>query len=101
MNVDNLSPQDLDQLSRLIADALQVVDRDQPANAALIRDRGPGPRDLEADPNVAEEEAAKAEEEEKKLLEKPPTLRPQESTSLSLAALQGNFIMIYFLFSHN
>ncbi|XP_024120843.1 receptor-type tyrosine-protein phosphatase N2 isoform X1 [Oryzias melastigma] len=88
VNVDNLSPQDLDQLSRLIADALQVVDRDQPANAALIRDRGPGPRDLEADPNVAEEEAAKAEEEEKKLLEKPPTLRPQESTSLSLAALQ-------------
>uniref|UniRef100_A0A3P9IK50 Protein tyrosine phosphatase receptor type N2 n=1 Tax=Oryzias latipes TaxID=8090 RepID=A0A3P9IK50_ORYLA len=96
VNVDNLSPQDLDQLSRLIADALQVVDRDQQASGALIRDRGPGPRDLEADPNVAEEETGKVEKKEK-LLEKAPTPKPQESATLSLAALQGNFIMIYFL----
>uniref|UniRef100_A0A3P9LIV3 Protein tyrosine phosphatase receptor type N2 n=1 Tax=Oryzias latipes TaxID=8090 RepID=A0A3P9LIV3_ORYLA len=87
VNVDNLSPQDLDQLSRLIADALQVVDRDQQASGALIRDRGPGPRDLEADPNVAEEETGKVEKKEK-LLEKAPTPKPQESTTLSLAALQ-------------
>lgn len=100
VNVDNLSPQDLDQLSRLIADALQVVDRDQQASGALIRDRGPGPRDLEADPNVAEKETGKVEKKEK-LLEKAPTPKPQESATLSLAALQGNFIMIYFLFSHN
>ncbi|XP_078790494.1 receptor-type tyrosine-protein phosphatase N2 isoform X2 [Oryzias latipes] len=87
VNVDNLSPQDLDQLSRLIADALQVVDRDQQASGALIRDRGPGPRDLEADPNVAEKETGKVEKKEK-LLEKAPTPKPQESATLSLAALQ-------------
>ncbi|XP_068605445.1 receptor-type tyrosine-protein phosphatase N2-like [Brachionichthys hirsutus] len=45
VNVDNLTSQDLDRLSRFIADALQVVDQDQGPNGGLSRVR-PGPRDL-------------------------------------------------------
>ncbi|XP_047445765.1 receptor-type tyrosine-protein phosphatase N2-like [Mugil cephalus] len=93
VDVDNLTPQDLDQLSRLIADALQVVDKDKGPNRGSARVRGPGPRDLEGeltDGEVEEEEeedAARREEEEK-LLENAPTLKPQESTTLAQAALQ-------------
>jgi len=96
--MEELTPQDLDKLSRLIADALQVVDRDQGLNGALIRVRGPGPRDLEGELSDGEEEAD-VDEAEEKLLHNVPTLNPQESTSV--AALQGNFIKINLVFSHN
>ncbi|KAM4551303.1 receptor-type tyrosine-protein phosphatase N2-like [Odontesthes bonariensis] len=91
VNMDELTPQDLDQLSRLIADALQVVDRDQGLNGALIRVRGPGPRDLEGELSVGEEEAD-GDEGEEKLQHNTPTLSPQESTSVSPAALQERHI---------
>lgn len=93
MNVDTLTPQDLDQLSRLIADALQVVDQDKGPNRGLTRVR-PGPRDLGEEPRNAEdeeEEEAARDEEEERLLESAPTLKPQESTPVMPAALQGNF----------
>nr|XP_046263990.1 receptor-type tyrosine-protein phosphatase N2-like isoform X2 [Scatophagus argus] len=93
VDVDDLTPQDLDQLSRLIADALQVVDRDQGRNRDLTRVK-PGPRDLGEGPRDREEEEEEEDkevgrdEEEEKLLEKAPTLKPQESTPVALAALQ-------------
>uniref|UniRef100_A0A8D3BYI2 Receptor-type tyrosine-protein phosphatase N2-like n=1 Tax=Scophthalmus maximus TaxID=52904 RepID=A0A8D3BYI2_SCOMX len=69
VDVDDLTPQDLDQLSSLIADALQVVDRDQGTNRGLSRART-GPRDLEGelrngerDDEEEEEEAAAGHEE--------------------------------------
>ena len=99
MDVDELTPQDLDQLSRLIADALQVVDQDQGLSRGLAQGR-PGPRDLgeELSDGEQEEEQAARDEEEEKLLKNAPTLKPQESTPVVLAALQGNFIMIHFVF---
>ncbi|XP_008289310.1 receptor-type tyrosine-protein phosphatase N2-like [Stegastes partitus] len=81
VDVDNLTPQDLDQLSSLIADALQVVDQDQ----GRTRARGPGPRDLEGEPGEEDEEE-EGEEEEK--LASAPTLKSLESTAEALAALQ-------------
>ncbi|XP_027144788.1 receptor-type tyrosine-protein phosphatase N2 [Larimichthys crocea] len=93
VDVDNLTPQDLDQLSRLIADALQVVDQKQGLNRGLSRVR-PGPRDLEGEMNNMEdeeeekEEAAARDEEEEKLLENAPTVKPQEITPAVPAALQ-------------
>lgn len=94
VDVDDLTPQDLDQLSRLIADALQVVDQDQGLNRDLIRVR-PGPRDLggelrDGEEEEEEEEAAGGEEEEK-LVENAPTPKPQEGTPVMPAALKGNF----------
>ncbi|XP_076601155.1 receptor-type tyrosine-protein phosphatase N2-like isoform X1 [Chaetodon auriga] len=91
VDVDDLTPQDLDQLSRLIADALQVVDQDQGLNRDLTRVR-PGPRDLgeelrDREEEEEEEEAARDEEEEK-FVEKAPTLKPQESTPAVPAALK-------------
>lgn len=41
--MDNLTPHDMDQLSNLIVDALQVVDKDRTADRDQVR---PGPRDL-------------------------------------------------------
>uniref|UniRef100_A0A3Q1AH79 Protein tyrosine phosphatase receptor type N2 n=1 Tax=Amphiprion ocellaris TaxID=80972 RepID=A0A3Q1AH79_AMPOC len=92
VDVDNLTPQDLDQLSSLIADALQGRDQDQGRDRGrdqgqgqgrdrgrdqgLTRARGPGPRDLEEEPR----------EEEK--LENAATVKPVESTAEALAALQ-------------
>lgn len=93
MNVDTLTPQDVDQLSRLIADALQVVDQDKGPNRGPTRVR-PGPRDLGEEPRDAgdkEEEEAARDEEEDRLLEGAPTLKPQESSPAMPAALQGNF----------
>ncbi|TKS79399.1 Contactin-associated protein-like 3B [Collichthys lucidus] len=94
VDVDNLTPQDLDQLSRLIADALQVVDQKQGLNRGLSRVR-PGPRDLEGEMNNMEdeeeeekEEAAARDEEEEKLLENAPTVKPQEISPAVPAALQ-------------
>lgn len=99
MNVDTLTPQDVDQLSRLIADALQVVDQDKGPNRGPTRVR-PGPRDLGEEPRDAgdeEEEEAARDEEEDRLLEGAPTLKPQESSPAMPAALQGNFYSDSFL----
>ncbi|XP_023281957.1 receptor-type tyrosine-protein phosphatase N2-like [Seriola lalandi dorsalis] len=89
VDVDDLTPQDLDQLSSLIADALQVVDQDQGINRGLTRMRT-GPRDLEGElrNGEGEEEEAARDEEEEKLLETAPTLKPQGSISKMPAALQ-------------
>ncbi|XP_070774384.1 receptor-type tyrosine-protein phosphatase N2-like [Enoplosus armatus] len=90
VDVDDLTPQDMDQLSSLIADALQVVDQDQGLNMGLTRVR-PGPRDLEGElrnREKEEEEEAARDEEEEKLFENTPTLKPQESTPIVPAALQ-------------
>uniref|UniRef100_UPI0037E96F76 receptor-type tyrosine-protein phosphatase N2-like n=1 Tax=Semicossyphus pulcher TaxID=241346 RepID=UPI0037E96F76 len=89
LDVDDLTQQDLDQLSSLIADALQVVDKDQGLNRGPTRVR-PGPRDLEEEPRGTEEgeEEAFRDEEEEKLLESAPTLKPQESTPVVPAALK-------------
>ncbi|KAL3988913.1 hypothetical protein ACER0C_013231 [Sarotherodon galilaeus] len=84
VDVDTLTPQDLDQLSSLIAEALQVVDQDKGLNRGLSRMRGPGPRDLEGELSDGEEEAEEEEEEGEvprdELLGNAPTLKPQEST---------------------
>ncbi|XP_030607491.1 LOW QUALITY PROTEIN: receptor-type tyrosine-protein phosphatase N2-like [Archocentrus centrarchus] len=91
VDVETLTPQDLDQLSSLISEALQVVDQDQGLNRGLGQMRGPGPRDLEGELSDGEEERGEEEEEEvsrDELLENAPTLKPQESTPIALAALQ-------------
>ena len=105
MDVDNLSLHDLDQLSSLIADALQVVDKDQGLNRGLTQART-RPRDLEGElrndeEEEKEEEAAARDEEEEKLLANAPTLKPQGSTPVVPAELQGNFMVNYFVFLHN
>ncbi|XP_042353947.1 receptor-type tyrosine-protein phosphatase N2-like isoform X2 [Plectropomus leopardus] len=87
VDVDGLTPQDLGQLSSLIADALQVVDQKQGINQGLTRVR-PGPRDLEGELREEEEEEAVRDEEEEKLLENAPTLKPQENTPIMPSALQ-------------
>ncbi|XP_070700752.1 receptor-type tyrosine-protein phosphatase N2-like [Pempheris klunzingeri] len=90
VDMDELTPQDVDQLSRLIADALQVVDRGKELNGGLTRVR-PGPRDLGGELSDGEEEEegeAARDEEEEKLLENAPTLKPQESTPTLPAPLQ-------------
>uniref|UniRef100_A0A669BPF0 Receptor-type tyrosine-protein phosphatase N2 n=1 Tax=Oreochromis niloticus TaxID=8128 RepID=A0A669BPF0_ORENI len=101
VDVDTLTPQDLDQLSSLIAEALQVVDQDKGLNRGLSRMRGPGPRDLEGELSDGEEEVEEEEEEGEvprdELLGNAPTLKPQESTPVALAALQGNFTVIHFI----
>lgn len=99
VDVDNLTPQDLSQLSSLIADALLVVDQDQGPNRALNRDRGPGLRDLEEEPSELSQEASRAEEDET-LLRNVPTLNPSppENTPLALTALHGKFNSIRFFF---
>lgn len=76
VSVDNLTPHDVDQLSRLIVDALQVVDQDQGQNRGLARVR-PGPRDLGG--QVTDDE----EEEEERLQENPP---------VTSADRQGDFL---------
>lgn len=71
MSVDNLTPQDLDQLSRLIVDALQVVDQDRGHNRGLARVR-PGPRDVGGRLTDDEEDEGGENEEEERLPENPP-----------------------------
>nr|XP_029137547.1 receptor-type tyrosine-protein phosphatase N2-like [Labrus bergylta] len=94
LDVEELTQQDVDQLSSLIADALQVVDKERGRNGGQVR---PAPRDLEEEQrsledDEEEEEAAVAaedeDEEEEKLLENAATVKPQESTSTSPSALQ-------------
>ncbi|CAN9502808.1 unnamed protein product [Ophioblennius macclurei] len=88
VDVDHLTPHDVDQLSKLIADALQVVDRDQGPN------RGPGPRDVDGEEEEEEEEEEEVaarddeeedEEEEEKLPENAPS---PESPPVAMAAPQ-------------
>lgn len=87
MSTDNLTPHDLDQLSRLIVDALQLVDRDQGRNRGLVR-LMPGPRDLGGQlTDEEEEEGADGEsEEEQRLQENSPT--PPATPS----GHRGNFV---------
>ncbi|XP_041847334.1 receptor-type tyrosine-protein phosphatase N2-like isoform X2 [Melanotaenia boesemani] len=92
VDVDDLTPHDLDQLSSLIADALQVVDQNQGLNGGLNRVRGPGPRDLEEDQSDREEEVAAGDVDEEKLPQYAPTLTPQDTTPVSLAALEERHI---------
>uniref|UniRef100_A0A1A7XMF9 Protein tyrosine phosphatase, receptor type, N polypeptide 2 n=1 Tax=Iconisemion striatum TaxID=60296 RepID=A0A1A7XMF9_9TELE len=89
VNVDNLTPQDLDRLSGLIADALLVVDQDQEPSKGLTRDRGPGLRDLEEEVSDLNEKIPreKATDEEEKLVENAPTQKAPEDRP-SLAAPQ-------------
>nr|XP_020468087.1 receptor-type tyrosine-protein phosphatase N2-like isoform X2 [Monopterus albus] len=88
VDVDKLTPHDLDQLSSLIADALQVVDQDQRINKGPTRVR-PGPRDLEGE--LGDEEEASRDKGEK-LLENAPTLKPQGSAPIVPAELQDHHI---------
>lgn len=87
MNVDDLTPHDLDQLSRLIADALQVVDQDQGPNRGLFQGRS-GPRDL------TEQERGEQVESREEVPENTPTQKPQEGTPV-IEELRGSFDRIH------
>lgn len=91
VNVDNLTPHDLDQLSRLIVDALQVVDKDQGQSRGPVAAR-PGPRDLGGQLTDEEEEegADMEDEEEERWQENTPTLKPGENIPVTPAELQGH-----------
>lgn len=95
VDVDHLTPKDLDQLSSLIADALRVVEQGPGTNRGLLRVR-PGPRDLEGELKDVEGDEGEAvrDQEERKVLENAPTLEPQEGTLPEPAALPGRFIAI-------
>lgn len=86
VSVDNLTPHDLDQLSRLIVDALQVVDQDQGPNRGLARVR-PGPRDLGGQLTGDEEDEGGENEEEE---------RSQENRPVTPADRQGDFLLYTF-----
>ncbi|XP_078143664.1 receptor-type tyrosine-protein phosphatase N2-like [Centroberyx gerrardi] len=100
VDMDEMTTQDLDQLSRLIADALQVVEQDRGGQKAGLTRGRPGPRDLEGEEEEEEEEeeegghveAGKEEEvrneEEEKEVENAPTVKTQESAPMVQAALQ-------------
>lgn len=92
VDVDQLTPHDLDQLSRLIVDALQVVDQDQGPSRSRSRVRQ-GPRDLGGDAGEGESEGEGEEEEEERLLKNAPTLNPRGADAP--AELQGNFTVIH------
>ncbi|XP_008333185.1 receptor-type tyrosine-protein phosphatase N2-like isoform X2 [Cynoglossus semilaevis] len=92
VDVDDLTPQDLDQLSNLIANALQVVDQDQRLNPRPNQ-AGPGPRNLQSEQQ--EEEESKEEmtdtstdEEKEKVLKNDPSLKPQGIFPIEPASLQ-------------
>lgn len=91
VDVDQLTPHDLDQLSRLIVDALQVVDHDQGASRSRSRVRQ-GPRDLGGDVGEGESESEGEEEEEERLLKNAPTLNPRGADAP--AELRGNYMVI-------
>lgn len=90
VNVDQLTPHDLDQLSRLIADALQVVEQDQGPSRDRPRLRQ-GPRDLGGEMTGDEGEGGEKtmQEGEEKALENPPTLKPRGGAEETPAELQG------------
>lgn len=86
VDVDKLTPHDVDQLSRLIVDALQVVDKDQGQNRGRFQAR-PGPRDVGGQlTDEEEEEGADKENEEE---ERPMRLDPGQDGPVSPAELQG------------
>lgn len=89
MDVDHLTPHDLDQLSRLIADALQVVEQDQgpPRDRPRLRQ---GPRDLGGEMAGDEGEGEEVEEGEEKALENSPTLKPRGGAEDTPAELEGD-----------
>lgn len=91
VNVDNLTPHNLDQLSRLIVDALQVVDKDQGHSRGPLAAR-PGPRDLGGRLTDEEEEegADRENEEEERWKESTPTLKPGENLPVTPAEVQGH-----------
>lgn len=91
MNVDQLTPHDLDQLSRLIADALQVVEQDQGPSRDRPRLRQ-GPRDLggEMAGGEGEGEGEEVEEGEENTLENSPTVRPRGGAEDTPAELEGS-----------
>lgn len=91
MDVDQLTPHDLDQLSRLIADALQVVEQDQGPSRDRPRLRQ-GPRDLGGAmaEDEGEGEGAEVDEGEEKTLENSPTLNPGGGAEDAPAELQGS-----------
>lgn len=89
--MDQLTPHDLDQLSRLIADALQVVEQDQrpPRDRTRLRQE---PRDLDGEmaEDEGEGEREEVEEGEEKTLENSPTLDPRGGAEDAPAELQGS-----------
>lgn len=91
MDVDQLSSHDLDQLSRLIADALQVVEQDQGPSRDRPRLRQ-GPRDLggEMAEDEGEGEGEEVDEGEEKTPENSPTLNPRGGAEDAPAELQGS-----------
>lgn len=91
VKVDNLTPHDVDQLSRLIVDALQVVDKDQGQDRGPFQAR-PGPRDLGGQLTDEEDEegADREDEEEERWEEKTPTLKPGANIPVTPAELQGH-----------
>lgn len=87
VDVDQLTPHDVDQLSRLIVDALQVVDKEQGRNGGPFQART-GPRDVGGQLTDEEEEEEGADEE-KEEEERPPRLDPGEDGPVSPAELPG------------
>lgn len=87
MDVDQLTPHDLDQLSRLIADALQVVDQGPSRDRPRIRQ---GPRDLSGEMTGDEGEEKMVQEGEPKALGNPPTQKPMGGAEDTPAGLQGS-----------
>ena len=100
LSPEALAPEDLDQLSSLIADALQVVDLNAPG-PGLTRDR-PEPRDLEQEQQEeqggeerrggegGEEEEEEEEEEEK--VEEVSTMKTLEGSPIQEAELRGDWL---------
>lgn len=86
VDVDKLTPHDVDQLSRLIVDALQVVDKDQGQNGGPFQAR-PGPRDVGGQLTDEEEEDGADKENEEE--DRPLRLDPGEDGPVSPAELQG------------
>ncbi|XP_054610604.1 receptor-type tyrosine-protein phosphatase N2-like isoform X2 [Dunckerocampus dactyliophorus] len=79
LDVDNLTPHDVDQLSNLIVDALHVVDHDQDGDRGRVQ---PGLRDVEgelSDKNQENEEGVRDDDDDKndkkKLMEEAPTVK--------------------------
>ncbi|XP_061776744.1 receptor-type tyrosine-protein phosphatase N2-like [Nerophis ophidion] len=87
LDVDNLSPHDVDQLSNLIVDALQVVDNGRGKDRVRVQ---PGPRDLEGELSDGQERKEEAvRDDHEKFMEEAPTVKitlanaPQEVHSLT------------------
>lgn len=94
VDVDQLTPHDLDQLSQLIADALQVVEKDQGPSRDRPRLRQ-GPRDLgEMVGDEGEGEGEEEEEGEERTPENSPTVQPRGGAEDTPAELGGRETVI-------